>query len=155
MKPKLEKSQLSVRSSPIHGYGVFADEDIAIDTVIEECSALTLQTKEELRDYTFNLDSKIGLLLGYGSLYNHSNQPNAAYQYFPEFKTMVFTARKSIKKDEEIFIYYGHDWFSSRDAVVIEPSFRFKLRQFFPLFSMALRVACVVGGFWLLVYYLR
>lgn len=155
MTSKLMKSLLSIRPSPIHGYGVFADEDIAADAVIEECPALTLQTQEELRNYTFNVDSKNGLLLGYGSLYNHSNSPNAAYAYSPQHNTMVFTARKPIKKDEEILIYYGKDWFASRNATIIEPSWRYKLRQGVPLLMKMGRFTLLVLGVWAVLHYLR
>ena len=47
-----------------------------------------------------------GLQLGYGSLYNHSYEPNARYDDRAP-ATKVFTALRDIRAGEEITVNYG------------------------------------------------
>jgi len=60
--------------------------------------------------------------LGYGSLYNHSNTPNANWTNDVENKTFIFFSTKPIKKGEEIFIYYGDEnyWSDGRTHVEVK-----------------------------------
>ena len=105
--------------SPIHGWGVFAKEDIMEGEVFEECPILTLPiTKGEstplLIDYRFNWPQGTEweeqvLALGYGSLYNHSDNPNAFWISDLENKTFKFISSRLIEKGEEIYTYYGGD----------------------------------------------
>ncbi len=66
------------------GWGVFAARDIAADEIIERCPMLVLsksdvwQVDATLSRYVFTwCNDQVALALGYGSLYNHSFQPNA------------------------------------------------------------------------------
>ena len=103
--------------SPIHGWGVFAKEDIMEGEVFEECPVLTLPIEKGeitslLVDYRFNwpqgndFEEQV-VTLGYGSLYNHSNNANAYWVSDLENKTFKFISNREIKKDEEIFVWYG------------------------------------------------
>jgi hypothetical protein len=139
MNAALVVGALSVRPSGIHGYGVFANQDFAPGDIIEECYALTLKNEFELRDYSFKTDNKNSLLLGSGSLYNHANIPNASYEFYPDRSVMVFKAREFIQKDQEILIYYGRDWFGSRNAKIIEPVVSYKFKQYAFLWRMMAR----------------
>ena len=51
--------------------------------------------------------STLALALGYGSLYNHSYQPNARYDDQPA-GAMTFTALRDIRAGEEITINYNN-----------------------------------------------
>lgn len=63
-----------------------------------------------LERYYFEFDEKhSALALGYGSLYNHSKNPNANYSVDTKEKEIVIYARKDIKKGSQIFISYGYD----------------------------------------------
>jgi SET domain-containing protein len=103
--------------SPIHGWGVFAKEDIMEGEVFEECPILTLpigkgEITPLLIDYRFNYPQgneweEQVLALGYGSLYNHSNNANAYWVSDLENRTFKFISNREIKKDEEIFVWYG------------------------------------------------
>ncbi len=46
------------------------------------------------------------LALGFGSMYNHSYQPNVAYKIKAKTKSIEFVALKNIKKNEEIVVNY-------------------------------------------------
>ena len=103
--------------SPIHGWGVFAKEDIMEGEVFEECPILTLPIEKGevtslLIDYRFNWPQgndwqEQVLALGYGSLYNHSNDPNAFWVSDTENRTFKFVSNREIKQGEEIFVWYG------------------------------------------------
>ena len=103
--------------SPIHGWGVFAKEDIMEGEVFEECPILTLPIEKGevtslLIDYRFNWPQgndwqEQVLALGYGSLYNHSNDPNAFWVSDIENRIFKFVSNREIKKGEEIFVWYG------------------------------------------------
>ena len=103
--------------SPIHGWGVFAKEDIIEGEVFEECPILTLPIEKGevtslLIDYRFNWPQgndwqEQVLALGYGSLYNHSNDPNAFWVSDIENRIFKFVSNREIKQGEEIFVWYG------------------------------------------------
>ncbi len=95
------------------GRGVFATENLKKGEVIEVAPIIILQHEElidtkwnTLFDYYFWLDDFVVLALGFGSMYNHSEEPSAKYKINQKQKTITFTAIKDIKKDEEIFFNY-------------------------------------------------
>jgi hypothetical protein len=111
-------SKVYIDKSPIHGWGVFAKEDIMEGEVFEECPVLTLpltygEVSSLLIDYRFNWPSGVDpwqeqvVALGFGSLYNHSETPNAYWYSDNENKTFKFTSNRVIKQGEEIFVWYG------------------------------------------------
>lgn len=123
-KPVQEKGKIVVKKSSIAGRGVFANKDIKKDEVIEVCPTIKFNTdsisdSSELMNYYFDTSSdKTGiLLLGYGSLYNHSSNNNADY-YVNDSEsnedTFIIISKRKIKKGEEITINYSDDWFESR-----------------------------------------
>ena len=128
----LQPTKIVAKQSPIHGLGVFATEDIEKGEVIEECPFLKLPTKRgdinyTLIDYTFvwpksdDWDSHI-ISLGYGSLYNHSTNPNANWDSDLEKNVIKFYSTKKIEKGEEIFIYYGDEnyWNDGRSHIDVK-----------------------------------
>lgn len=109
--------KIYVDKSPIHGWGVFAKEDIMEGEVFEECPILTLPIEKGeitslLIDYRFNwpqgndFEEQV-VTLGYGSLYNHSDNANSFWISDLEKRTFKFISNREIKKGEEIFIWYG------------------------------------------------
>ena len=115
--------KICVKPSPVHRWGVFAVDFIAEGEVIEECPMVELEKswleKEDkiLSKYRFNFPSggapeSQQVCLGYGSLYNHSDQPNMYFYsvyYTPELSTYRFVASRDIEPNEEIFTSYGYD----------------------------------------------
>jgi SET domain-containing protein len=109
--------KIYVDKSPVHGWGVFAKEDIMEGEVFEECPVLTLPIEKGevtslLIDYRFNWpqggewDEQV-FPLGYGGLYNHSENANAYWVSNLENKTFQFISHREIKKGDEIFTWYG------------------------------------------------
>lgn len=113
-------NKIYVARSPIHGLGIFANEDIAKGEVFEITPILdVVKSKEEdlgrefLYDYRFAYNkngktTKLVLALGYGSLYNHSDDPNANWKLNEVLDMFEFYAVKDIKRGQEILIYYGN-----------------------------------------------
>ncbi len=98
----------------IPGKGVFVLENIKKGEIIEVAPILILEfsdfvdTKWNLLfEYYFWMDDCVVLALGYGSLYNHSKNPNVKYEINKNEKIITFTAIKDIKKDQEILFDYS------------------------------------------------
>jgi SET domain-containing protein len=100
---------------PNAGRGVFAKEDIQKGEVIERCPAIEVPENDVanlngsfLVTYFYYFGKKknrLMLVLGYGSMYNHSPTPGARYA---EKKGEVdFIALRNIKKGEEITVNYA------------------------------------------------
>ena len=118
MKPLIQNSFVSVSS--VHRWGGFAGKDIRKGGVIEECPYIESEAEdkhpEAILSYLF-AGQKAGttmFILGYGAIYNHSSKSNAEYSFDPDKKIVVFTAKRNIKKGEEIFVDYGREYWSSR-----------------------------------------
>jgi len=107
-----------------YGFGVFAKNHIYKNEILESSPCITLDDEELLiggllNDYIFDntLAKKSFLVgLGYSSLYNHSDDPNAGFEVFTyedEFNNnrqgIRITALKNICKDNQIMIYYGYN----------------------------------------------
>jgi len=104
------------------GRGIFATQDIKKGEIIEHCPIIFLSEKEIkflnnesdiLKFYylfQYAID-KYCIMLGYGSLYNHSKDANADIDYDSnEPKNFItFTAIKDIKTGEEVVYDYEFD----------------------------------------------
>lgn len=98
------------------GNAVFCVEDISTGSLIELCPVIILDPtdtevihKTRLHDYYFIWDIEKGssaIALGFGSLYNHSDQPNAEFEIDRDSKAIRFIAKKDIPSGEEITIDY-------------------------------------------------
>jgi SET domain-containing protein len=92
-----------------------AARDIKKDEIIEACPIILLPLTEfdsldktVLRNYEFEWDDENeAMVIGYGSLFNHSFQPNVFYTRDFKTKSMTFFAARDIKKDEELFTNYN------------------------------------------------
>ena len=113
--------RLYIAKSPITGaeWGVFTDSFIPKGTVIEIARTLKLnnnhlfQNKNILNDYIFKLDEYNSLIsLGFGSLYNHSENPHVNYHVTDGL--IRYTTIRDIFANEEIFVSYGDNWWQNR-----------------------------------------
>jgi SET domain-containing protein len=125
-------TKIYVSNSKIHGIGVFASEKINSLEIIEECPIIDMgmfkgESSNILIDYRFNWPQgtmeweKQVVSSGYGSLYNHSNEPNASWRSNLQNNTFEFYALKDIHIDEEIFVWYGDSnyWNDGRNKTIV------------------------------------
>jgi SET domain-containing protein len=122
-------TKIYVDKSPIHGWGVFASQDIETGEIIEEVPVLELpinkgEVTSLLIDYRFNWPQGVEwdkqvVGLGFASLYNHSNDANAYWVSDLEKNTFKFISNKKISSGDEIFIWYGdvNYWNDGRTSV--------------------------------------
>lgn len=132
MKDRLYfNSKIELRKSSIHGWGVFAKDDILPDEILEEVPFLILPiNKGEISslfiDYRFNYPSGNWryqvLPMGFACYYNHSNSPNAGWYTDDENEIFVFKTNQFIKKDQEILVYYGdvNYWNDGRSRITVK-----------------------------------
>jgi hypothetical protein len=72
-----------------------------------------------LKDYIFEIDKNkqiYGVVLGYGSLYKHSETPNITFAYNKGNKQMYFISARTINAGEELTIDYGKDYWAERSG---------------------------------------
>lgn len=99
------------------GRGVFARCNIKKGEIIEICPVILVPrhdmsnlNESVLVTYFFYFgksNERLVIALGFGSIYNHSYEPNATYKIKPRGKTMEFSALKNVKKDTEITVNYN------------------------------------------------
>lgn len=102
------------------GSGVFSNKNFKEGDILEVVPVLAIpikDTKENiLKDYVFMYDAEnYGMALGYGSMYNHQNDPNVSYSYSDDKKFMQYSAIKDINSGDELFISYGLGWWVHRN----------------------------------------
>lgn len=99
--------------------GVFAKISIKKGELIETCPVIAISqydteniSEESLVTYMYYFGEKkerSALALGFGSIYNHTDTPNAMYKENYEEQTIEFRAIRDIQKDEEITVNYGQE----------------------------------------------
>lgn len=115
MKAKLFQNKLVVMKSSLHGYGVYAKKTIQKGELIEECYFILCKGRDKgLENYYFDARGKYAFFTGFGSIYNHADDPNADYTINMKNRVATIKAKRKIPKGKEIFITYGDKWFSSR-----------------------------------------
>lgn len=126
---------IEVRTTRNRGKGVFALKDFAKGDLIEKAPVLVFTPTERKRlektlfnyyVYPWRSTRGAAVALGYGSIYNHSFEPNADWKQDFRSNSMTYRAIKTIKKGEEITVNYNGepdddtpiDWFAFHDEYV-------------------------------------
>jgi SET domain-containing protein len=108
-------SHIEVRKSSIHGYGVFAKENINEGDLLEEAYYINVKHGRNVNSYKFKLPlngngkREYAIPLGFGCIYNTSSnntRPNADWYIDLDNNIYIYKAIKKIKKDEEIITDY-------------------------------------------------
>lgn len=125
--------KLYVKTTKGKGRGVYCFHPIPAGNLIEVCPVIRFEEEKEggllkstsLRDYLFSWGDKGAtsvIALGYGSLYNHSFEPNARYAMNDVTGQIEFYSIREIRPHEEITINYNgspgspsRDWFDKRN----------------------------------------
>lgn len=120
-------------SKVIPGRGVFATEDFKKGDLVERCPMVQMGWRSNyLKDpviwqylYTDRCDcndcknhgSLFYMVLGYGMLYNHQDYPNCDWKFNYKELYADVVANTKIKKDEEIFVSYGSNYFRDKEKI--------------------------------------
>lgn len=129
---KIKGKKIYLKKSSIHGIGVFASIPVSKGSVIEKCPAVKIndaeivtvlkQNKTHLINHLHQSNESYFFIQGYGSLYNHSNKPNAELtQPSPEANLFYIRAISPILRGEEILINYGDAWQNEHGAKTVNP----------------------------------
>jgi SET domain-containing protein len=106
------------------GRGVFASRAFKKNQIIEKCPVIVLSGREMpagncaiLSNYVFTFPSsnprvkrytRLAIVLGYGSLYNHSDRPNIWFYGRSKTLDILFVAGRDIKAGEHLC--YNYHW---------------------------------------------
>lgn len=119
---------LKIRTTKTKGRAVYTMREYKKGELIEVCPVIPLNTKERKNSektilnyyiYPWKSTRSACVVLGYGSIYNHSFDPNADWKQNFKNNTMVYRAIRNIKSGEEITVNYNGepddttpiDWF--------------------------------------------
>ncbi len=119
MLARNEGGRAEVRTSPLHGRGLFASGQIAAGTVIGVYPLLVLSHEDtahlkatRLYHYVFYVDeradgaARCAVAFGEISMCNHSPAANAGFEVDPDAAEVVLMASRDIAPGEEILIDY-------------------------------------------------
>jgi SET domain-containing protein len=122
-----QSSSIAIATFPGKGRGVVAQRQFRAGETIErppviviprEQVALIRETKLASYYYEWGDDDDQGAIaLGYGSLYNHSYEPNARFEFHEDQDCLEFIALRDIERGEEITINYNNLEESASDPV--------------------------------------
>jgi len=123
--------------SGIQGRGVFALEDIQEGELIERCPLVVLGWRMNYHKdpaiwaYCFTNScpceecKKHGghflMVLGYGQMYNHQNDNNAAISFDLKNTIADIKAKRHISAGAEVFVSYGDKYFKDRKYISATP----------------------------------
>lgn len=123
---------LFIAESDLGGKGVFSGETLEEGDLIEICPVIVLPEADlpaihgtRLHDYYFlwgEEQQQCAIALGYGSLYNHSYEPNARYLIDYEHDTIDVYCIRTIQPGDEVTVNYNGEptdstpvWFHKTD----------------------------------------
>ena len=114
-------SKIEVKKSPIHGYGVFAKENVKKGEILEECHFMSLPRNNKYLNSFVQLSNLANFVfvfpkgrnfrewawpLGNGCIYNSSPHPNADWEIDEERRLFIFKSIKNIEEGDEICTNY-------------------------------------------------
>ena len=113
-------SCLFMAESPAKGRGMFTNELILADTIIEIAPVIVMSAADRilldktlLHDYIFEWGTdktQCCMALGFVPIYNHSYNSNCEYFMDYSTNTIMLKTVKKIEAGEEVFINYNGDF---------------------------------------------
>jgi SET domain-containing protein len=122
MVPKAQEPlPVEMRPSPIHGRGMFATRPISAGTIVERAplipihrdSDLTMESTLRKYDIAYK-NGQHAVMLGYASIYNHSDDNNVIWDFEPDEDIIYIKAIKDIRPGEEVCVSYGPNYWPNR-----------------------------------------
>ena len=122
-------SCLFMAESPAKGRGMFTNEVILADTIIEIAPVIVMSAADRilldktlLHDYIFEWGTdktQCCMALGFVPIYNHSYNSNCEYFMDYSTETIMLKTVRNIEAGEEVFINYNGD-FNDKTALWFE-----------------------------------
>ena len=123
-------SCLFMAESPEKGRGMFTNELILTDTIIEIAPVIVMSAADRilldktlLHDYIFEWrtdKTQCCMALGFVPIYNHSYESNCEYFMDYSTNTIMLKTVNNIEAGEEVFINYNGD-FNDKTALWFDP----------------------------------
>ena len=119
----------------ISGWGVFAKETIYAGEIIEispvivyprklmevaiwACQAEGIANEElKLDQYSINWQAQGSVMLGWASIYNHSDNPNIKFIADYKLNLIGVQVTKNVEADTQMLVSYGEHWFNQKPYV--------------------------------------
>jgi SET domain-containing protein len=110
---------LLVKDTLTYGLGVFAIGNIKAGEVIETCHHIPLtqpfnEIDKHLQTYLFSWPKDnpkfTTVVLGYGSIYNHSKEPNITWETDEKTNLFVFKTIRDVQAGDELCSFYGEGY---------------------------------------------
>lgn len=99
-----------------YGRGMFTTELIKAGDIFDVAPVIVVPQSEAkyiaktiLDRYAYEFGRDLAIALGFGSLYNHSKNPNAEWYVKTDRKIIFYRAIKDIPAGRQIFVDYGYD----------------------------------------------
>ena len=115
METQFRHPHVEVKKSPVHGWGVFATQDIPANTMLETChfvkackfTSKLYEKMTGLHNYTFFDTTKeyACTVFGWASIFNSSKEANATWE--PGEELFTFYTTEEVKAGDEIFLDYS------------------------------------------------
>jgi SET domain-containing protein len=112
---------VEMKSSPVHGRGMFAKTRIQPDKLIEAAPLIFFNRDKDItpdsviKRYDMNVNANTNaVMLGYASIYNHSDDHNAAWKIIDD--KIYITSIKHIEPGQEVFVNYGPHYWSNKQG---------------------------------------
>jgi SET domain-containing protein len=134
-KPFID-TRLEIRSvTEISGWGVFSREHIHAGEIIEistvvvyprklmevaiwACQAEGISDADlKLDQYSINWQAHGAVMLGWASIYNHSDNPNVKFIADYDLNLIGIQAIRNIDANSQILVSYGEHWFNQKPYV--------------------------------------
>ncbi len=120
-KEAFNLARVEFSKRPGGDYSIFGKTQFAKGEIVEVCPVILTgeiaKTLDRIKDIIFEIDKnkdQWGIVLGYGSLYRHSQNANVDYAYNPKNRQMYFVTNRFVKLGEELTINYGDDYWAER-----------------------------------------
>lgn len=115
-------SKVAFGKTPDKGIGVYAKTSLRNGEVVEIAPLLLVDSDamavDNLNDYIFTVNKEkdiYAIALGYGSLYNHDEKPNADWHIDIENEQLRIVAIEDIQEGQEVTVSYGKSYWETRN----------------------------------------
>ncbi len=109
-----QPKQSIAETGTVLGRGVYAGRAFSPGEIVESCPVILLDLNtqpfpRQIRRLVYNWSkTQVALALGYGSLYNHHDQPNLTFKRNTKNQSISFSARRQIEPGEQLTISYDY-----------------------------------------------